>query len=147
MTLQQPHVRAEIEALVAHFAWLVDHEDGHGVPELFAPDGVYGFEFGAMEGREAIAGFYEWRRSGRPRTSRHVFTNLHLRSSGDGAAAATCVLTLHAADGDPPLPLDPVMVADYDDEFVRGRDGVWRFARRQVTLVFGSFPHMRGDGD
>lgn len=141
--LATPSVRSELEALVARFAWLVDHDEGRGVESLFAVDGVYAFAFGAMEGRDAIAGFYEWRRSGPTRTSRHLFSNLHVRGAGPVSASATCVLTLHAGDGEAPLPLDPVLVADYDDDFVRGEDGLWRFSRRQMSLVFGEYPHIR----
>lgn len=135
-------VRSTLEALVARFAWQVDHRDGDGVEELFTPEGVYGFSFGDLVGREQIAGFYELRRAAR-RTSRHLFSNLHVHHADETSAAATCVLTLHAAKGSAPLPMDPVMVADYDDEFTRGDDGIWRFASRRVSLVFGEYPHLR----
>lgn len=139
-------IRLELEALIAQFAWRIDHDGGRGVEDLFTEDGVYGFEFGAMQGREAIAGFYRWRRSGETRTSRHLFSNLHVHAASDEKATASCVLTLHAGDGEAPLPLDPVMVADYHDTVVRCGDGAWRFAEREVALVFGEFPHMRGHG-
>lgn len=138
-------IRGELEALLARFAWQVDHDHGHGVEELFTPGGVYGFSFGDLVGREQIAGFYELRRAAL-RTSRHLFTNLHIHRADASSASATCVLTLHAAKGSAPLPLDPVMVADYDDEYVRGEDGIWRFASRRVSLVFGEYPHLRENG-
>lgn len=138
-------MRSEIEALIAEFAWLIDHQEGRGVERLFVDDGVYRFEFGAMEGREAIAGFYAWRRK-EPRVSRHLFCNLHIAALSEASATSTCVLTLHAGNGTAPLPLDPVMVADYHDTLRRGDDGIWRFVERRVELVFGTYPHQRATG-
>ena len=135
-------VRPEIEGLIAEFAWRIDHANGEGVEELFTPDGVYAFNDWAAEGREQIADFYEQRRARAQRTSRHVYTNLRLRTASEERAAGTCVLTLHAADGPPPLPLSPLMVADYDDLYARGDDGVWRFARRSARLLFGDVPRL-----
>ena len=135
-------LRMEIEALIVRFAWRIDHERGWGVEELFTPDGVYAFGPVALEGRAAIAGFYEHRRGGGGRTSRHLFCNLHLRRVAAERAEGTCVLTLHAADGPPPHRLAPLLVADYDDVYVREADGVWRFERRFVTVLFGQVPQL-----
>ena len=119
----------------------------HEAPaELFTPAGVYALGPAALEGRAAIAAFYERRRGGGERTSRHLFGNLHLRSVAADRVEGTCVLTLHAADGPPPHPLAPVMVADYDDIYVRDVDGVWRFERRSVAVLFGQLPERVGPG-
>lgn len=134
--------RSEIEGLIAEFAWRIDHVSGEGVEDLFTPDGVYAVNDWAAEGRDEIARFYERRRARGERTSRHVYTNLRLHTASEERAEGTCVLTLHAADGTPPLPLSPLMVADYDDIYVRGHDGVWRFARRSARLLFGDIPKL-----
>ena len=139
--------RAAIEALITLFAWRIDHEDGHGVDELFTADGVYAFgSLGSLDGREAIAGFYKFRREAGPRTSRHLFSNLHIRRAEPDRVEGTCVLTLHAADGAGPHDTKPQMVADYDDVYVRGVDGVWRFERRSVSVLFGQLPQPAGAG-
>lgn len=135
-------LRPEIETLIASFAWRIDHVNGEGVADLFTPGGIYAFDGWAAEGREQIAGFYAQRQARGERTSRHVFTNLHLRTATDDRAAGTCVLTLHAADGPPPHPLSPLLVADYDDVYVRGADRVWRFERRSARLLFGDVPDL-----
>lgn len=137
-----PVVRAAIEGLISEFSWRIDHGNGFGVEELFTADGVYALGSAAKaNGRDEIAEFYRRRRAAGPRTSRHLFSNLHFTSVSDDRAEATCVLTLHAADGIPPLPLSPVMVADYRDEYVW--DGTaWLFGRREIEVVFGAVPHV-----
>lgn len=133
-----------IEVLIARFAWLIDHEDGRGVAELFTTQGSYavdGVEL-TLRGRREIDEFYERRRAAGPRTSRHLFSNLYLQNVDEARAAGTCVLTLHAANGHPPHPLAPVVVADYADTYVRDDHGVWRFDSRTVTALFGTVPRF-----
>jgi hypothetical protein len=138
------HLRQAIEVLIARFAWLIDHEDGRGVADLFTTQGSYALD-GAeltLRGRGEIDEFYERRRANGPRTSRHLFSNLHLQNADEARAAGTCVLTLHAANGHPPHPPAPVVVADYADTYACDDDGVWRFDSRTVTPLFGTVPQF-----
>jgi SnoaL-like domain len=136
-------VRPQIETLIERFAWLVDHEAGRGIADLFTPDGSYSLNGGGLDlrGRTEIDQFYLHRRAAGPRTSRHLFTNVHLEAGDETRLEGTCVLTLHAADGHPPHPLQPVMVADFDDTYVHD-DGAWRFESRKVTTLFGTVPQF-----
>ncbi|WP_309085745.1 nuclear transport factor 2 family protein [Chelativorans sp.] len=130
-------LRLEIEALNAEFAYLIDHDLSEGVADLFTVDGVYGRSTGGRSvGREAIRESYKRRKSGGPRTARHVFTNLRLTPVDDGRVKGTCILTLYARDGLPPHPADPMVVADYDDIYERGDDGRWRFKERIISWIF-----------
>lgn len=135
-------VRQAIEALNAAFAWLVDHRWGEGVSELFLEDGIYAAPGLELRGRREIARFYTERRARGLRTSRHVFTNLHLLEARAERAAATVILTLYARDGDGPLPATPVAIMDYEDEYIRDSEGRWRYARRNVVPVFGEMPKL-----
>lgn len=135
-------VRQAIEALNAAFAWVVDHRWGAGVSELFLEDGVYAAPGLELRGRREIARFYTERRARGRRTSRHVFTNLHLLGAGPETAAAAVILTLYAQDGDGPLPASPIAIMDYEDEYVRDSDGRWRYARRNVIPAFGEVPKL-----
>lgn len=129
--------RAAITHLIAEFAWRIDHGDGHGVEDLFTDDGAYVLFGWPLEGRDSIKGFYDDRRSRGPRTSRHVYDNVRITDGPDDRTAhVSSILTLHAADGEPPLPLSLLMVADYLDTLHRDDDGTWRFRRRDTTLVF-----------
>ncbi len=40
-----------------------------------------------------------------------------------------------AADGEPPLPATPHLVADFDDVYERA-DGAWRFRERHIRRIF-----------
>jgi hypothetical protein len=136
LTTEQLLVRLAIDALNAEFAWRVDHQDGHGVAELFLPDGRYGRENGVCSiGREAIAAAYAGRRSRGPRTARHLFTNLRLvfDPAMSGRVRGTTTMLLFADDGLPPLPAVPLAVSDFEDEYVLDTDG-----GRQVVLPLGT---------
>lgn len=135
--LERLLVRLEIEALNAEFAYLIDHDRSEGVAELFTEDGVYGRSTGvASQGREAIARSYRIRKDRGARTARHIFTNLRLVHESGDRVRGTVILLLFAEDGVPPLPAQPMVVADYDDVYVRGADGRWRYQQRIITWLF-----------
>ncbi|KQU07151.1 hypothetical protein ASG56_06315 [Rhodococcus sp. Leaf7] len=130
-------IRSEIDALVAEFAYRIDHEGGHTVHELFTADGTYDLSGWAITGHEQIKRFYDDRRNSGPRTSRHLFTGLRLDPTFTAeTVTGNCVLTLHAHAGVAPLPLDPVMIADYADTYRRDGNGQWLFHHRRVTPIF-----------
>ena len=139
------NLRSQISTLIAEFAWRIDHDEGRLVEDLFTEDGRYGMVGYPVQGRAAIKDLYDRRRARGPRTSRHLFDNLYLHpTSTQDCARVTSVLTLHAADGPPPHPLRPVLVADYDDVCHRGPDGRWRFHSRDATLLFAA-PQPEGE--
>ncbi|QII03683.1 SnoaL-like domain-containing protein (plasmid) [Rhodococcoides fascians A21d2] len=129
-------IRDAILELISEFAYRVDCHEGRGVDDLFTEDAEYVLFGHPVVGRAAIRALYEHRRSRGPRTSRHLFGNVHLAAGEEDCVHATSVLTLHAADGLPPLPLPPVMIADYDDVVRRDERGVWKFQRRQIAVAF-----------
>jgi ketosteroid isomerase-like protein len=127
----------EIESLNAEFAYLIDHDRSEEVADLFTPGGVYGRSTGERSvGREAIRESYRVRAARGQRTARHIFTNLRLTREGETVARGKVILLLFAGDGAPPLPAEPMIVADYDDVYERGADGRWRYAERIITWVF-----------
>jgi hypothetical protein len=129
--------RLEIEALNAEFAYLIDHDQSEKVADLFTENGVYGRSGGASsKGRSAIAQSYRLRSANGPRTARHIFTNLRLVHESDTRIRGTVILTLFAENGLPPQPAEPMVVADYDDIYVRGADGIWRYQERIITWLF-----------
>src|SRR5436305_8103201 len=113
------HMRQSIEALNAEFAWLIDHRDGLGVAELFTPNGVYDMSNNVYHGQAEINGFYESRKARGRRAARHVFTNLRLLPENADRAIGTVILTLYAHDGEPPYPTTRLLIADYNDVYVR----------------------------
>jgi ketosteroid isomerase-like protein len=136
--VEQAVARSEIEALIAEFAWLIDHGESGRVAALFTDDGWYGRDSGERStGHAEIARAYAERADGGERTARHIFTNLRLSFVADDAAEGECILLLFAADGRPPLPAEPMLVQDYLDRY-RRVDGHWRFASRQTRRIFAS---------
>lgn len=132
-------VRTEIEKLNTRFAYLIDHDRSGEVAALFTEDGVYGRSTGERStGRAEIAESYRLRRERGPRTARHLFSNLHLEIESETRARGTVALTLFARDGAPPHPAEVFLVADYDDIYERGDDGVWRYRQRIITWLFTS---------
>jgi uncharacterized protein (TIGR02246 family) len=130
-------IRLEIESLNAEFAYLIDHDRSDEVADLFTEDGVYRRSTGeASSGREAIRRSYRIRADQGQRTARHIFSNLRLTMKNERLAHGTVILTLFAHDGTPPLPADPMLVADYDDVYVLCDDGRWRYRERTVTWLF-----------
>ena len=47
-------------------------------------------------------------------------------------------MTLFAEDGHPPLPADVLAVSDFDDVYVQGDDGEWRYRSRVIRSLFTS---------
>lgn len=141
--------KAAIMDLNAYFAWLIDHRDGHGVPELFTPAGRYGYEGFWCEGTEQIEDFYERRRRPGTRRSRHVFTNVWVKFEGADKAVSESILSLYATDGDSEASAHPISILDYTDTLIKQPDGSWRFSERRVTPVFGHMPRLmeRNNGE
>jgi hypothetical protein len=139
-------MRQLIEALNAEFAWLIDHRDGAGVEDLFVAGGFYDMANGVYRGRPEIKGFYDARKSRGRRAARHLFTNLRVMPESAERATGTTIMTLYAHDGDPPYPTDVLLVADFNDVYVRGGDGVWRYESRTLVPVFGGVPVLAGPG-
>jgi hypothetical protein len=134
--------RQAIEAINAEFAWLIDHCDGAGAERLFTTDGVYDMSNRVFRGRNEIKGFYDARKSRGRRAARHVFSNLHLTMEGPDRATGTTILTLYACDGDPPYPTQAILIADYNDVYVREGARQWRYESRVIVPVFGEVPML-----
>jgi ketosteroid isomerase-like protein len=146
-------LRAEIDAVLADWAWYLDHGDFDAVAALFTTDAL--FVTGAVElrGRAAIKNRYSER--GLARTTRHTYSGLRVSPvAGDpGTDPGTDPST--GADGRParvrarstwvnfavnaPAPVDDVgvyLVADFEDELTWCEDDRWRISERRIVPVF-----------
>jgi len=129
--------RPAIEALIAEFAYLIDHGRGIEVHELFTEDGVYGRSTGERSvGREAVREAYRRRAELPLRTTRHLFSNLRLEAGDARQISGTCLMTLYMGEGELPLPPAPYLVSEYSDVYRLCGDGRWRFAERITTWLF-----------
>jgi hypothetical protein len=140
-------VRQSIEALNAEFAWRIDHGDGVGVAELFMPEGIYDISNRVFRGRVEIDGFYTSRKARGRRAARHIFTNLRLVPVNADRVTGSVILTLYAYDGEPPYPAAPILIADYDDVYVRDSKGNWCYEHRKIVPIFGDVPVLAAPGN
>jgi hypothetical protein len=116
----------------------VDHNFGRVAHEFFVDTGSYTIPPGpVLRGREAIREFYRWRENRGARVSRHCIVNHRVRVLSADSAICDSIMLLHAADGEPVLPVaPPIQISDVHDVCARGSDGVWRYVSRQLTPLF-----------
>ncbi len=138
-------LRAEIDAVLADWAWHLDHGDYAALVELFTENAL--FITGAVElrGRPAIKNRYTERLV--VRSTRHTYSGLRVQPVAEDSSAA--------ADGRPalvrarstwvnfavnaPAPVDDVgvyLVADFDDVLTWCDDDRWRISERRIIPVF-----------
>lgn len=127
--------RTAIEALVAEFAWRIDHGEAARVPELFTPDGRFAVPGSAVVGVDQLVEAFVAREN-QKHTTRHVCTNLRLEMLAEDRARGSVLVTLYRNDGPLAGGVTPFAVNDYEDRYQRGDDGRWRFAERCVVPIF-----------
>jgi len=151
-------LRAEIDAVLADWAWHLDHGDYAAVARLFTEDAL--FVTGAVElrGRPAIENRYTERTVAR--STRHTYSGLRVSAADGGPVSGSTVSgstvsgsTLsgsrparvralstwvnYAVNG--PVPADDVgvyLVADFHDVLTWCDDEQWRISERRIVPVF-----------
>lgn len=133
--------RVAIERLTIEYSYLLDHGRATELAALFTDDAVLELSSGMRAtGRDAIAAYYA-RRAMEPRTTRHLSTNLRIVfETPDRAVGTRLILYFRGESGSPPFPAAPGSVNEYQEVFVRGGDGQWRFALRKAKLLFSGLP-------
>lgn len=130
-------MRQAIEQLVAEHAWLIDHGQADRVAALFTEDARLLGIGPDKVGQAAIQAWAAERAAMTGRRSRHVQSNLRLVAVSAVECRGTVVLTLYRHDGPGKAEPAPLMVAEYDDTYRKREDGVWRFAERRLSVLFG----------
>ncbi|MCG5431768.1 nuclear transport factor 2 family protein [Mycobacterium sp. MYCO198283] len=126
MTLQD---RLAVTDLLYRYAELVDAGDFDGVGQLLARG-----SFAGVRGERAIAGLFaattrRYDDTGTPKT-RHLVLNPIVEVDGGTARARSTFCVVQATEA---LPLQPIVVGRYADEFARDGAG-WYFTARRVDL-------------
>jgi hypothetical protein len=147
-------LRAEVDSVLADWAWHLDHGDYAAVAELFTEDALFITGGVELRGRSAIRNRYAEREH--VRTTRHTYSGLRVSpvpcGPGDGGPAAG--VRFRAAPGRPaqvralstwvnyavngPAPVDDVgvyLVADFHD-VLTWCDDQWRISERRIVPVF-----------
>jgi len=142
-------LRTEIDAVLADWAWHLDHGDYDAVAALFTEDAL--FITGAVElrGRAAIKRRYAERVV--TRSTRHTYSGLRVSEEGgdsdpDGPSGGRSWPTRVRARStwvnyavNEPAPVDDVgvyLVADFDDMLTWCADDRWRISERRIVPVF-----------
>lgn len=142
---------AQIEALIYHFAWLVDHGREIDLPDLFVEQGTLIVPdiagdwtgFLPVQGQEALRNRWQGTHQ---KVTRHVFANVRVALTGDGSASATSLAIGFRLDGAGLGFSEPFLVGDYLDKLVRTPERRWLFTERKVVPAFAGrqwHPSMR----
>lgn len=147
---QEMAIWYQLSRLETDYWYDVDTNWGGCAHEFYVDDGIFDMGMGSKphHGRAAIQHFYAWRKARGARAARHVITNFQVRVKHKSEATALCIMSLYAADGEPILPSKPpIMIADIVNEYVRGKDDVWRLRSRTLKPVFtgGEAPTIMTD--
>ena len=128
-------LRAEIDAVLADWAWHIDHGEFDEVAGLFTEDARFVTGPVELRGRQQIRQRYTARTG--PRSTRHMYSGLRLSDAGPGSVRARSTWACYAANQ--PAPVDEAvlyLVADFDDVLARCADGRWRISERRIIPVF-----------
>jgi hypothetical protein len=147
-------LRTEIDAVLADWAWHLDHGEYDAVAGLFTEDAL--FITGAVElrGRAAIKRRYTERVVAR--STRHIYSGLRVSEEGgdsdpDGPSVgrswpsrvrARSTWVNYAVNAAAPVDCAPVddvgvyLVADFDDVLTWCADDRWRISERRIVPVF-----------
>lgn len=135
--LEKLEIRVALEDLNTAFTYCLDHDDVEGLVELFTEDALYTHGPRRSEGRAAIEALFRERTAGGPRTARHLYSGLKLEIESETFVRGTSVCMTFAQNGLPPLaPAVPILVADFNDIYVRAEDGRWRIRARHIERIF-----------
>lgn len=145
--------RSEITDLIYRYAELIDAGDFDGLGRLLAKASFGGPETPKASGAQNIAGLFAvtTRRfpepegprpqagAGTPKT-RHLVLNPIVEIDGDAATARSTFCVVQATGR---VPLQPIVVGRYYDEFARDQDG-WHFTARiaDVEMVGDVSDHL-----
>lgn len=136
LTNDQLLTRVAIEALCVEYFYLLDHGRAVELADLFTENGVQ--DFGGerrLVGRDPIREYYAER--SKTRITRHITTNLRLVYESADRVRGLRAFTHYAGEAsEGELPPAIPSVAEYEEVFERGSDGIWRFAYRKPISVF-----------
>lgn len=126
--------RAAIRELHAQYALCMDDQALERIPQIFAPDAVFGYVDGGSETRgvDAIEAMYRTVLANAG-PSFHVTHDAIIEFDSSDANAATGIMTCHAetsfGDG------HQVVAIRYHDSYHRGPDG-WRISARRLGMLY-----------
>jgi 3-phenylpropionate/cinnamic acid dioxygenase small subunit len=123
-------------AVINTFAYLIDNGMAARAVDLFTDAAEMKSAQGVIKGAVALRKTMATREADVQRRTRHQVTNVIFHEVSSQAAKAQSVLWLYVLGGSDQM--TPRAITVFDDEFTRGPDDRWRFAKRTATLLAGS---------
>lgn len=128
-------VKSSCSALIADYAYYVDHREFDKALALFTEDGRIERPDLVSNGHDEIA--RNWASRPASVVTCHVCSIPSFREISEDLVASVTYFTLyhlhHEGEGPPPM-VDPAALGEFHDIFVRTAQG-WRFKRRKVTAA------------
>jgi hypothetical protein len=135
--LERLEIRAAIEDLNTAFCYYLDHDEVEPLIDLFTDDVYYTHGARVTRGKADLEKVFRSRSAHAKRTSRHLYSGLRIEIETKNRARGGCVCMTFGAYGTPPIePAIPILVADFQDVYVRGTDGKWRIKERHIHRIF-----------
>lgn len=135
--IERLKIRVALEDLNTAFVYHLDHNEIDALLDLFVDDVYYTHGERVSRGKAELAAVFERRGAAGPRTARHLYSGLKLEIVDADHARGACVCMTFAQNGLPPIePAIPTLVADFNDVYVRSKDGRWRFKERHIHRIF-----------
>jgi hypothetical protein len=125
-----------IALLLLSFGEAVDSRRPQEIAGQFTADGLFKPAGVAIHGPAAIEAFYSERLRDPRRTTRHLWSNLHVASSADDHAEIRVVLSNYAFDPAVSETEAQLRVGNVSGVCAKGADGRWRFAEHVYQRLY-----------
>jgi|SRR6266702_3608537 len=119
-----------VERLLTLFGRYADCGDSERLASLFLPYGTLSVGSVVSSGRSAIASFAKERSSAPDRKTRHIWSNLELRTGDDGTLHASAIQQTYEQIAT--TQSTQLRVSNLEDIFAKDSDGSWRFVSRRI---------------
>ncbi|THD70984.1 nuclear transport factor 2 family protein [Phenylobacterium sp.] len=125
-----------VSLLLLRFSDAVDSRRPQEIAEQFTADSLFRPGASAIHGRAAVEAFYADRLRDPRRTTRHLWSNLHVAPSADDRADIRVVLSNYAFDPAVSETDVQLRVGNVSGVCVRDADGRWRFAEHIYERIY-----------
>jgi hypothetical protein len=135
---------AGIAALLIRFSDAVDQRRPADIAELFSLEGVFRPGEKIIRGRSAIQAFYTARQLDERRRTRHVWSNLFVRTVGPKQARLEVVLTNYAFEPAVSEVALQMRIGNVVGRCESDEIGKWRFAEHLYERIFATSLPLAG---
>jgi len=128
-----------LERLNADFIFYLDNNEISSLVDLFTHDAQYSHGARVTNGHKELQVLFGKRLKGEARVSRHLQTGLRINFSSENEAIGQSVCLTFAGNRTPPFQgADPLLIADFEDEYQRDENGIWKINSRRIHRIFES---------